>query len=310
VALFEGSQATSEAMLALPFDHMFFTGSPAVGKLVMAAAAKNLCSVTLELGGKTPTIVDETADLALAAQTLMWGKFMNNGQACIAPDHVYVHETVKPAFIDACRAALRRFYGSDAAAQKRSPDLTRVVNLRHTERVAGLLSDAIERGAVVCAGGEVDLSQCYIAPTLLDRVPAGSAILSDEVFGPVLPILGYTDLDEVIARINAAPKPLALFVWSRNERAIDRVMTRTSSGGACVNHCVANFAHGNLPFGGVNNSGMGSAHGEYGFKTFSHERGVLRSTPLMLVKLFQPPYTRRRFALIRKIVDLLRLPML
>jgi aldehyde dehydrogenase (NAD+) len=205
---------------------------------------------------------------------------------------------------------LDRFYGSDAAAHKRTPDLTRVVNRRHTERVAGLLSDAIERGAVVCAGGEVDLSQCYIAPTLLDQVAPESTIMSEEIFGPVLPILSYSSLDQVIAQINAAPKPLALFVWSRNQRAIDKVMSYTSSGGACINHCVANFAHGNLPFGGVKNSGMGNAHGEYGFKTFSHERGVLRSTPLMLVKLFQPPYSPRRFSLIRKIVDMLRLPML
>jgi aldehyde dehydrogenase (NAD+) len=310
VALFEGSQPTSEAMLALPFDHMFFTGSPGVGKLVMTAAARHLSSVTLELGGKTPTIVDATADLERAAETLMWGKFMNNGQACIAPDYVYVHDSIKPAFIAACKAALARLYGADAATQKANPDLTRVVNRRHTERVAALLSDALARGAVVCAGGEVDLAHNYIAPTLLDRVPAGATILEEEVFGPVLPILGYTDLDQVIATINAGHKPLALFVWSRDQRAIDKVMSRTSSGGACINHCVANFAHGNLPFGGINNSGMGNAHGEYGFKTFSHERGVLRSTPLMLIKMFYPPYTKGRFALIRKTVDLLRLPML
>jgi aldehyde dehydrogenase (NAD+) len=173
-----------------------------------------------------------------------------------------------------------------------------------------LLADARQRGARLLAGGEVDEEQCYIAPTLLDRIPAGAAILSEEIFGPLLPIIGYTDLDQVIAAINAAPKPLALYLWSTDRRAVGKVLAQTSSGGACVNHCVAHFAHGNLPFGGVNNSGVGSAHGEYGFKAFSHERAVLRASPLMLIKLFFPPYTGRRTRLMRAIVDALRLPML
>lgn len=310
VGLFEGSQPTSHALLQLPFDHIFFTGSPAVGKLVMAAAAKHLTSVTLELGGKSPTIVDESANLTLAAETIMWGKFLNNGQTCVAPDHVYVHSSVKAAFVDACRQVLHARYGDSAAAQKHTPDLTRIVNRRHTERVAALLTEAVDKGAVVRTGGEIDVDQCYIAPTLLEQIPAGSAILSEEIFGPLLPIIEYSDLNQVIAAVNAGPKPLALYMWSRNQRHIDQMLTQTSSGGACVNHCVAHFAHGNLPFGGVNNSGMGSAHGEYGFKTFSHERAVLRSSPLMPIKLFFPPYTAKRTWLIRKIVDSLRLPML
>lgn len=310
VALFEGSQPTSQALLDLPFDHIFFTGSPAVGKLVMAAAARHLASVTLELGGKSPTIVDASANIALAAETLMWGKFLNNGQTCVAPDHVYVHQSVKPAFIDACRAVLRRRYGADAAAQLASPDLARVVNRRHAQRLTALLDDAQRRGARVLAGGETDAAACYLAPTLLDNIPAGAAILSEEIFGPILPIIGYTELDAVIAAINAAPKPLALYLWSTDRQAVRAVLARTSSGGACVNHCVAHFAHGNLPFGGVNNSGLGNAHGEYGFKAFSHERAVLKASPLMLIKLFFPPYTARRSYLMRKIVDALRLPML
>jgi len=310
VALFEGSQPTSHALLQLPFDHIFFTGSPSVGKLVMTAAAQHLASVTLELGGKSPTIVDESANLQLAAETLMWGKFLNNGQTCVAPDHVYVHASVKPAFIAACRTVLQQRYGADAAAQKQSPDLTRVVNQRHTQRLAGLLADALQRGAVVHTGGEVDEAQCYIAPTLIEQIPAGAAILSEEIFGPLLPIIEYRELDQVIATINAAPKPLALYVWSTRQANIDKVLKQTSSGGACVNHCVAHFAHGNLPFGGVNNSGMGSAHGEYGFKAFSHERAVLRASPLMLIKLFFPPYTSGRLRLIRMVVDSLKLPML
>ncbi|MDC8756953.1 aldehyde dehydrogenase family protein [Janthinobacterium fluminis] len=310
VAMFEGGLATSQALLALPFDHIFFTGSPAVGKVVMSAAARHLSSVTLELGGKSPTIVDESANLVLAAETLMWGKFLNNGQTCVAPDYVYVHDSVKEAFIAECNKVLAARYGASPAEQRHNPDLTRMVNRHHTQRVAALLRDALARGAVVRAGGVHDEAQCYIAPTLLDEVPAGAAILDEEIFGPLLPILGYSDLNEVISAINAGPKPLALYVWSRKQAHIDALLGRTSSGGACVNHCVAQFAHGNLPFGGVNNSGIGSAHGAYGFKAFSHERAVMRSSPLMLIKLFFPPYSRQRSYLVRKTVDLLRLPML
>lgn len=310
VALFEGALPTATALLALPFDHIFFTGSPAVGKIVMAAAAKNLTSVTLELGGKSPTIIDDTANLALAAETIMWGKFINNGQTCVAPDYIYVHDAVKDAFIEECKKVLGQRYGVSAAAQKASPDLTRIVNVRHTRRVAALLTDAIDKGAVVRAGGEVDEASCYIAPTLLDNIGAGSAILEEEIFGPLLPVMAYSELDHVLAAINAGPKPLALYIWSRKQANIDKVLLRTSSGGACVNHCVAQFVHGNLPFGGVNNSGIGNGHGVFGFKAFSHERGVLRSSPLMLIKLFFPPYTDKRTWLIRKTVDMLRLPML
>ncbi|OGB26931.1 MAG: aldehyde dehydrogenase [Burkholderiales bacterium RIFCSPLOWO2_02_FULL_57_36] len=309
VAMFEGSLPTSQALLDLPFDHIFFTGSPVVGKIVMAAAARNLTSVTLELGGKSPTIVDETANITLAAETLMWGKFLNAGQSCVAPDYVYVHESVKSAFIAECQKVLRSRYGATAADQKQNSDMTRIVNQRHTQRVNALLSDAVSRGATVHAGGEVDLAQCYIAPTLLDGVPADSLIMEEEVFGPVLPILGYTDLDQIIARINAQPKPLSLYIWSRNKKHIDKVLTRTSSGGACVNHCVMQFVHGGLPFGGVNNSGIGNSHGHFGFKAFSHERAILRSSPLMLVKLFFPPFTKGRHNFVRRTVDMLKLPM-
>ncbi len=276
----------------------------------MAAAAKHLTSVTLELGGKSPTIIDETANLTLAAETIMWGKFINNGQTCVAPDYLYVHESVKADFIAACKRVLQARYGNSAAEQKANPDLTRIVNVRHAQRVAALLADAVDKGAVVHTGGDVDTASCYVAPTLLDNIAPGSAILEEEIFGPLLPIIAYTELDKVVAAINAGQKPLALYIWSRKQRHIDQVLLSTSSGGACVNHCVAQFAHGNLPFGGVNNSGIGNGHGIYGFKAFSHERGVLRSSPLMLIKLFFPPYTAKRLYLIRKTVDMLRLPML
>ncbi|CDG82494.1 aldehyde dehydrogenase family protein [Janthinobacterium agaricidamnosum] len=309
VALFEGALATSRALLELPFDHIFFTGSAAVGKVVMAAAAHHLSSVTLELGGRSPTIVDQSADLTLAAETLMWGKFVNNGQTCVAPDHVYVHASVKEAFMTACIRVLQARYGP-AGQQQHSPDLTRMINRRHTERIVALLDDALDRGARLRAGGNSDTAACYIAPTLLDNIPADAAILSEEIFGPLLPVIAYTDIEQVIGAINAGPKPLALYLWSREQARIGRVLQCTSSGGACINHCVVQFAHGNLPFGGINHSGIGNAHGLYGFKAFSHERAVLRSSPLMLVKLLFPPYTKRRLQWIRKTVDWLRLPML
>ena len=310
VALFEGSLPTSTALLELPFDHIFFTGSPAVGKVVMAAAAKHLTSVTLELGGKSPVIVDETADLKLAAETLMWGKLANCGQICVAPDHVFVHESVKDRFVQACRAVIATRYGATPEAQRSSPHFARVINQRHTQRIAGLLSDAQTRGAKVLLGGEVDVSQCYIAPTLLEQVPAEANIMSEEIFGPVLPIITYRNVDEVVREINANPKPLALYVFSTNKARTRRLIEQTSSGGVAINHCVLHYAHGNLPFGGVNNSGIGSAHGEYGFKAFSHERAVLKSGPVLMAKLFFPPYTGFKQKIIRWTVDSLKLPSL
>ena len=290
VALFEGDASVSTALLALPFDHIFFTGAPAIGKVVMAAAAKHLTSVTLELGGKSPTIIDETADLKTAAQTLMWGKFTNNGQTCIAPDYIYVHASVKDVFVSECLAVLKASYGETMQQQLSSPNLARVVNDRHTKRLADLLADAKQRGAKIICGGEVNEKECFIQPTLLENIPADAKIQSHEIFGPLLPIMPYTDLGKVLDDINAQPKPLSLYIWSKNEAVVQRVLKNTSAGGTCINHCVVQFGHGNLPFGGVNNSGIGSAHGLYGFKAFSHERAVVR-TRFMMAKSFFPPYT-------------------
>ncbi|MFM2252198.1 MAG: hypothetical protein RJB68_535 [Pseudomonadota bacterium] len=302
VALFEGALATSQALLAMPFDHIFFTGSPAVGKVVMAAAAKHLTSVTLELGGKSPTIVDETADLQKAAETLLWGKFVNAGQTCVAPDYLYVHASVRDAFVAACQAVIKARYGDSAQSQRSNADFTHIINQRHTQRIEGLLKDATSRGARVLSGGEVDTAGNYIAPTLVDNVPMDSTLMQEEIFGPVLPIIPYTDLQQVIASINADQKPLALYIWSSNQSNIDTVLTNTSSGGACVNHCVLHVAHGNLPFGGVNNSGIGSSHGIYGFKAFSHERAVLKGGWLPSIRMFFPPYTTGRTKLLNFLV--------
>jgi len=300
VAIFEGDAAVSTTLLSLPFDHIFFTGSPAIGKVVMGAAAKHLTSCTLELGGKSPTIVDATADLKLAAQNILWGKFTNNGQTCIAPDHVYVHASVKDEFVRQCKAVLDATYGADASAQQASPFLARIVNERHTARIKGLLDDATSRGAKVLTGGAVDSGDCYIAPTLIENIPADARIMSEEIFGPLLPIVPFSQISEVIDRINADPKPLALYIWSKDDATVEKVLKQTSAGGTCINHTVVHFLHGNLPFGGVNNSGIGRAHGLYGFRDFSHERAVVR-TQVMLAKMFFPPYNDK----MRKIINLL-----
>lgn len=277
VAVFEGEASVAQALQVLPFDHVFFTGSPAIGKLVMAAAAKNLASVTLELGGKSPTIVDASADLQLAASNIMWSKFANAGQTCIAPDHVYVHASVKDAWLACCARELERAYGATPAAQQASPAYGRIVNPRHAGRLAALLDDARARGARVVVGGGVSQAERFVQPTLLDQVPADARIMQEEIFGPLLPVIAYTDLDTVIDAINAGPKPLAMYLYSRSEANIDTLLSRTASGGACINHALMQYLNSNLPFGGINNSGIGNAHGYFGFRAFSHERGVVRT---------------------------------
>lgn len=302
VAVFEGEANVSTALLALPFDHIFFTGSPTIGKVVMTAAAKHLTSVTLELGGKSPTIIDETADIELAAKNILWGKYTNNGQTCIAPDYIYVHASVKDRFTQACIKVLQDTYGKTPQEQMNSKSLARVVNTRHTQRVAGLLNDAKAKGGRVLFGDYVSEADCFVAPTLLDNLPDDARIMQEEIFGPLLPIIAYTNLDEIIAKINADPKPLALYVWSKTEANIEKVMKNTSSGGACINHTVVHFLHMNLPFGGVNNSGIGNGHGPYGFKAFSHERAVVR-TRFMMARMFFAPYndwSRKLIALVMK----------
>ena len=287
VALFEGDARTSQALLSLPFDHIFFTGSPAIGKIVMKAAAEHLTSVTLELGGKSPTLIDKSANLTRAAQSLIWGKFTNNGQTCIAPDLIYVHEDVKAEFVAECKAMIKQFY-TESPIQ--SPDYCRIVNNRHHGRLVGLLEDAKATGANVTHGGDVDATQDYIGPTLLDNIAADSKIMEEEIFGPLLPILSVKSMDEAIADINTRPKPLALYIFSGDGKVTDHIMQNTTAGGTCINTSVVQYLHGNLPFGGVNNSGIGNAHGVWGFKAFSPERAVVKDV-FSQTQMFNPPYT-------------------
>lgn len=305
VAVFQGDHKTSENLLKLPFDHIFFTGSPAVGKVVMTAAAKHLSSVTLELGGKSPVIVDKSANVKKAVGNIMWSKFANNGQTCIAPDLLYVHHDVKAQFVAEAVKKLGAVYGKNADALQRNPDYCRIVNGRHFKRVKHLLDDAQKKGATVLTGGETNAADNFIAPTLLDNVSAKSEIMHSEIFGPLLPVIGFTDLDKVIADINSRPKPLALYIFGKNNTRNEQILKNTSAGGSCINTSAVHFLHANLPFGGVNNSGMGNAHGEYGYRAFSHERAVLKDNFSVTSNLF-PPYTKWVKTQINLIVGLFR----
>ncbi|HET7811555.1 MAG TPA: aldehyde dehydrogenase family protein [Steroidobacteraceae bacterium] len=298
VALVEGAVDVATQLLALPFDHIFFTGSPAVGKKVMAAAAAHLGSVTLELGGKSPVIVDAGADLEHAARHIVWGKLINAGQTCVAPDYLFVHRDVAERFVGLCRRIIAERFGADDVAIQASPDLARMIHRRHAERTAWLIDNAVRGGARVACGGTVDVEARYVAPTLLLDVPATAQIRDEEIFAPVLPILTFDSLDTVIAEINAGAKPLAMYVWSRDPATVQALQARTSSGSLCVNLCMQQFAQHNLPFGGVGNSGTGNAHGFFGFKAFSHERAMMKAGPWTALELLFPPYDAKKRRLI------------
>ncbi len=275
-AVVQGDKEVAQELLSHPFDHIFFTGSPAVGKHVMAAAAQHLSSVTLELGGKSPAIVDETADLAVAAEKIAWGKFFNAGQTCIAPDYVLVHESVHDELVGRLITATRKMYNPDGQGMKHSPDYARIVNRSHTARLVGMLDQGVAQGATVALGGEHAVDEHYLAPTLLTHVPEDTDLMQEEIFGPLLPIRSYQNLSEVVDYVNAKPKPLTLYMFTEHQANRDFVLQRTSSGGAAVNECIMQFSHPDLPFGGVNYSGIGKAGGYHGFLAFSNEKSVFR----------------------------------
>ncbi|HEY1547937.1 MAG TPA: aldehyde dehydrogenase family protein [Kofleriaceae bacterium] len=290
VAVVEGGIPESTALLALPFDHFFFTGSTKVGKIVAEAAAKHLASTTLELGGKSPCIVDDSADLHLAARRIAWGKFVNAGQTCIAPDYIMVSEKNRDALVDELGRAIGELYGASDDARKQSPDLCRVIDDRNFARLNRMLDDTVAKGAKVAVGGQRDAAERYIAPTVLTDVAADTAVMAEEIFGPILPVLTFKQLDEVPAFVTARDKPLALYIFGENRAAIDSVIDGTTAGGTCVNNTVIHFANSNLPFGGVGPSGSGNYHGMFGFKAFSHERAVLRQGRIDMLKTVYPPY--------------------
>jgi aldehyde dehydrogenase (NAD+) len=273
VALFEGDVDVATALLELPFNHIFFTGSTRVGKLVMAAAARNLASVTLELGGKSPVIVDADADVKQVAADLAAAKQFNGGQACICPDHVFVRAEQKSALVEEFRARVQQnLYGDNGSLKKES--IAQIVNDQNFARIKKLLDDAVAKGAKLAVGGTLEAADRTVHPTLVTDVTPDMLIMQEEIFGPVVPVMTYKTLDEVIGYISERAKPLALYIYSNTPANVDRILSRTSSGGVTINGFFSHYLENQLPFGGVNQSGMGSYHGVFGFKAFSHERAI------------------------------------
>jgi len=291
VAFLEGDSLISDALLELPFDHIFFTGSPSVGKKIMAAAAKNLASVTLELGGKSPVVVDETADPRTAAERILWGKFINAGQTCVAPDYILMHESIVDNFVTIARQVIAARFGASIASQSESPDFCRIVNVSKARELETLLDKSIAAGAQVAFGGKAAPDERFVAPTMLTHVRNDSPIMQNEIFGPILPVISFHTLDEAIEIIHRREKPLALYIFSQNHANIEKILGETTAGGTCVNSLIMHLANGNLPFGGIGNSGMGNYHGHFGFVTFSHQRAVLTQGWPDLLKMVYPPYT-------------------
>jgi aldehyde dehydrogenase (NAD+) len=283
VAVVEGGVPETTQLLEQRFDHIFFTGSTAVGKVVMQAAAKHLTPVTLELGGKSPCIVDQHVDLTVAARRILWGKFWNAGQTCVAPDYLLVHEAVMDPLVERLKATLLEFYGDDP---QKSPDYARIISDRHHKRLVGMLGE----GGKVVVGGKHDEASRYFAPTIVDGAPLESKVMTEEIFGPVLPIVRVKSIREAIDFVNARPKPLALYVFSSDKGAQEQVLQETSSGGACVNDTIAHLSVPELPFGGVGDSGIGAYHGRSSFETFSHRKSVMAKATWVDVKLRYPPY--------------------
>lgn len=278
VAVIEGGVQTATDLLALPFDHIYFTGSPQIGRIVMQAAAKNLTSVTLELGGKSPTIVDETANLESAALKIAWGKCANSGQACVAPDYVLVQETVHDAFVEKVKKAIETMYNPDGKGIEHSEALCRIINQRHFNRVVALITDAVEKGATVVAGGVYNEADLYIAPTVLTNVTYEMRVMQEEIFAPVMPVIAYTTKEDATEKIKQLPKPLALYIYSSNRASMDYFLKFTSAGSTVINHnMIQAGVNPYLPFGGVQNSGMGRSVGMATFTGFSNQRSVVEN---------------------------------
>lgn len=303
VAVCSGDASVAQSLLELPFRHIYFTGSPAIGKKVMAAASNHLASVTLELGGKSPAVVDATADLDATARRIVFGKFANAGQTCIAPDYLLVQQSVYEELVSKLIVSIRLFYGdrSDAAAPSR--DLSRIVSHRHAERLISLLDDAKNTGAEILYGGTYDLEARYIEPTLLAHVDTDSRLMKEEIFGPILPILQYRNTEELSARLGAMPPPLSLYIFSRDRKSTRDLVRNTEAGCISVNETLLHFSNPNLPFGGLTTSGIGRGHGYAGFLAFSNEKAVFRQhmSPWLFSHM-QPPFSKHTRKWIRALI--------
>jgi coniferyl-aldehyde dehydrogenase len=303
VAVIEGGADVARAFSELAFDHLFFTGSTAVGRLVAQAAARNLTPVTLELGGKSPAIIDASADIAKAAGRIAFGKLLNAGQTCIAPDYVLVHPNREAEFVAAYKSAVARLYGADAA----NPDYTAIITQRHFDRLEALVCDAADRGARIdyaVADPAAWKARRKFPPVLVSGAPADARLLREEIFGPILPVVTVPDAQAAIAHVNASDRPLALYWFGSDAAARDRVLAHTVSGGVTVNDCLVHVAQENQPFGGVGPSGIGAYHGEWGFRSLSKEKPIYYRPDLSGLGLMQPPYGKtfdRMLALLRRI---------
>lgn len=286
---------TTQELLEEKMDYIFFTGGKEVGTEIYQKAAKNLTPVTLELGGKSPCFVDESIDLNWAIKRLVWGKFTNAGQTCVAPDYFLVDNKFKAKFIENLKKTILEFYGENP---KLSPDFGRIITEKHFHRVSGLMKDA-----TIVHGGDTDVSQKYIAPTILDNVKLEDAVMQEEIFGPLMPIIGYDNLDDALKIVNSGGKPLALYVFSENKAYQHKILSETSSGNASINECLMHVGQFNLPFGGVGDSGIGQYHGKLSFDIFSHRKGVLKKSTLSDLPLRFPPYTEGKVNWLNKLMN-------
>lgn len=287
VDCFLGEKEVAIELLKLPFHKIFFTGSPEVGKQVMKAGAEHLANITLELGGKSPVVIGPDADIYEAATKIAWGKLINAGQTCIAPDYLYLPEDAIFAFCQAYQAAINRMF---AQADIMYPErYAKIINSRHKKRLEALLLDAQQRNAIILWEGKVN-EEDSLPPSLIAGLSPDSKLMQEEIFGPILPIIPYKNLKEVITHIQAKPKPLAMYIFAKNNKFINQLTQACSSGSVCINDVLIQVSNPNLPFGGVNHSGLGSCHGFYGFKAFSHERAMMKQTRFSLSAMIYPPY--------------------
>lgn len=294
VAVIEGGREANQALLLEKFDYIFFTGSVDVGRLVMEAASKNLTPVTLELGGKSPCIVANDADLEVTARRIVWGKFLNAGQTCVAPDYLLVQKGAKAELFEHMKKYIKQFYGDNPC---NNDDFPRIINIKHFHRLKGLLSN----GKII-TGGNSDEAFLKIAPTILDNIRWSDEIMQEEIFGPILPVLEYDNLSEIIHLINSRPKPLALYLFTTNHDTEQKIVQSISFGGGCINDTIIHVSSPHIPFGGVGDSGMGGYHGKWSFETFSHKKGILKNLGSSDISLRFPPYNDKKLMLVKKIL--------
>ncbi|WP_368490620.1 aldehyde dehydrogenase family protein [Clostridium sp. BJN0013] len=301
VAVFQGDYRISKMLLEKPFENIFFTGSPPVGKMVMEAASKNLATVTLELGGKSPVIIHPSADLDEAARRIVWGKCLNAGQICVAPDYLLIPQDKEEVFVELTIKYIIQYYGT---LEKDMENLkySRIITRGHFLRIKELVEEAVHKGAKIRYGGHFNECDNFIYPTIITDVDLTSKILEEEIFGPVLPIIAYKSIDEAIEYINSKPKPLVIYIFSRDKKTVNYLLDHTESGDAVINDVVVHAANINLPFGGFNNSGMGKSHGYYGFMAFTHERSYMKQGKISTLSIVYPPFGIKTKEIIKKFI--------